>query len=232
MPAVKEKAGLTGNRLKIIAMVTMTCDHVGLELLPRLGILRIIGRLALPVYAYMIAEGCVHTHDRRRYFLRLLALGFLCQIVYYAAMGSLYQCILITFSLSAAVIFLTAWGTEGGWLRAAGAFAAGTAGAYFLCEVLPGLLPGTDFAIDYGFLGVMLPVAVWLGRTRGEKLLLLTAVLALLALRFGGNQWFALGAVPLLALYNGRRGKYSIGRLFYIYYPLHLAVIYGISLLL
>ena len=32
MPAVKEKTGLTGNQLKIIAMVTMTCDHVGLEI--------------------------------------------------------------------------------------------------------------------------------------------------------------------------------------------------------
>ena len=39
-------------------------------------------------------------------------------------------------------------------------------------------------------------------------------------------------AVPLLALYNGQRGKWRIGGLFYFYYPAHLAVIYGIALLL
>ena len=56
--------------------------------------------------------------------------------------------------------------------------------------------------------------------------------LCLLGLSYGSIQWFGLCAVPLLALYNGCRGKWRIGGLFYLYYPLHLAVIYGISLLL
>ena len=50
----------TGNQLKIIALVTMTCDHVGMQIFPQLIWLRIIGRLAFPIYAYMIAEGCAH----------------------------------------------------------------------------------------------------------------------------------------------------------------------------
>ena len=41
--------GLSGNQLKIIALVAMTCDHVGLQLLPQIGLQRIIGRLALPI---------------------------------------------------------------------------------------------------------------------------------------------------------------------------------------
>ena len=93
--------GLTGNQLKIIAMITMTCDHVGLQIFPQLQWLRILGRLAMPIYAYMIAEGCRHTRDRKKYLMRLLGMGILCQIVYFVAMESLYQCILITFSLSA-----------------------------------------------------------------------------------------------------------------------------------
>lgn len=95
-----DRRGLTGNQLKIIAMIAMTCDHVGMQIFPRLLWLRMIGRLAMPIYAFLIAEGCRHTRDRKKYLLRLLGMGALCQAVYLLAMGSLYQCILITFSLS------------------------------------------------------------------------------------------------------------------------------------
>lgn len=228
----KTRPGLTGNQLKILAMITMTCDHVGLYLLPQFPVLRILGRLAMPIYAYMIAQGCRHTHDRRRYLLRLLGLGLLCQTVYYAVEGSLYQCILMTFSLSVALI----WGMDAAVRRpdparivtAVGLFAA----AVFLCQILPKLLPGTDYAVDYGILGVLLPVLVFCGENRRQELLLLTVGLAALAVSLGGIQWWSLAALPLLTLYNGRKGSYPLGRLFYIYYPLHLAVIYGIGWLM
>ena len=48
---------LTSNQLKLLALVTMTVDHVGVQLFPRVLWLRMVGRLALPIYAYMIAEG-------------------------------------------------------------------------------------------------------------------------------------------------------------------------------
>lgn len=232
MPETKVKAGLTGNQLKLIAMAAMTLDHIGLILLPRYPILRILGRLAFPIYAYMIAEGCRYTHNRGRYFLRLFGLGLLCQVVYYVTMGSLYQCILITFSLSAALIFLAGWAEKQNKVLGTVAAGLGFLAAGFLCIFLPELLPGTDFAVDYGFFGVCLPVFVWAGGTKKEKLLGLTVGLVLAAWEFGGNQWFSLAAVPLLALYNGQRGKYAIGKLFYIYYPAHLVVIYGIAQLL
>ena len=98
----KTKFSLTGNQLKSIAMIAMTCDHVGLQLLPQFPILRIIGRLALPIFAYMIAEGCRHTRNRPRYLLTILGFAFICQAVYFFAMGSVYMCILVTFSLSIA----------------------------------------------------------------------------------------------------------------------------------
>ena len=228
----KTRPGLTGNQLKILAMITMTCDHVGLYLLPQFPVLRILGRLAMPIYAYMIAQGCRHTHDRRRYLLRLLGLGLLCPTVDYAVEGSLYQCILMTFSLSVALI----WGMDAAVRRpdparivtAVGLFAA----AVFLCQILPKLLPGTDYAVDYGILGVLLPVLVFCGENRRQELLLLAVGLAALAVSLGGVQWWSLAALPLLALYNGRKGSYPLGRLFYIYYPLHLAVIYGIGWLM
>lgn len=101
----KKFAGLTGNQLKLLALFAMTCDHVGLQLLPQFIILRIIGRLAAPLFAYMIAEGCRYTHDRGRYLGRLLGMAALCQIAYFAAMRSLYQCIFVTFSLSVCLIY-------------------------------------------------------------------------------------------------------------------------------
>lgn len=228
----KQAPGLTGNQLKIIALIAMTCDHVGLQLFPWVEVLRIIGRLALPIYAYMIAEGCHYTRDRKKYLLRLLALAAVCQVVYFVAMGSLYQCIMVTFTLSVCLIclFERALEEKGILWKALAALASAT--VYTLCEILPGLLPQTDYAVDYGFCGVILPVLVYFGRGKWQKLLLMGAGLVLLAMDFGGVQWWSLAALPLLALYNGKRGKLRIGTLFYLYYPLHLAAIYAISLLL
>lgn len=221
---MKTWPGLTGNQLKLLAMITMTCDHVGLQLFPQLRWLRILGRLALPIYAYMIAEGCRHTRSRKQYLLRLASMAALCQSVYFVFMGSLYMCILVTFSLSVVLICAADHVRSGGsW----GVLGTATAGVFFLCTVLPDLLPGTDYAIDYGLMGVLLPVLIYEAGTKG-----LAAGLVLLALQTGGSQWFSLAALPLLLLYNGQRGKANMGKLFYWYYPVHLAVIYGISLLL
>lgn len=225
-------SGLTGNQLKILAMVTMTMDHVGLYLLPRFGMLRILGRLALPIYAYLIAEGCRHTRSQSRYLLRILGLGAACQVVYYLVMGSLYQCILITFSLSILLIVCLDRMNRAYTLPNRGLVMLAFAGTGFVCQILPLLLPGTDFGVDYGILGVFLPVLAYLGKERKQQVLLLSLGLILLAWDLGGIQWFSLGAAPLLLCYNGRRGEMALGRLFYLYYPLHLAVIYGIGLLL
>ena len=109
-------------------------------------------------------------------------------------------------------------------------FAVAVAGVFFVTEMLPGLLSGTDYAVDYGFLGVMLPVVVWLMPKKLWQLMTAAVVLLLMGLS-AWSQLLALGAVPLLALYNGQRGKYNLKWLFYWYYPVHLAIIHLIGML-
>lgn len=223
--------GLSGNQLKIIALVAMTLDHIGVALLPQLPILRIIGRIAFPIFAWMIAEGCRYTRNRRKYLLSMGALAVLCQTVYFFAMGSLYMSVLVSFCLAIGLIYLIDYARAHGPTAYPAPLAALTA-IFFLCRVLPGLIPYTDYAIDYGFWGILLPVLVYLGKSKPQKLLFAVLALVLISLDHGGFQWYCLLTVPLLALYNGTRGKRKLKNLFYIYYPAHLAVIYGLSLVL
>ncbi len=222
------RAGLTGNQLKIIALISMTIDHVGLELFPGVTLLRILGRLAFPIFAYMVGEGCLYTHSRGRYLGTMAVAAVLSQWVYFFAMGSLYQCVLVTFSLSICLIYAIDFGRSHGgaaWAVPAAALAA------IACLTLLNPLPGTDFHVDYGFFGVLLPVFVYLGTSRQDKFGLLAAGLILLNAVSGGIQWFSLAALIPLYFYNGQRGRRKMKYLFYVYYPLHLAAIYGISLI-
>ena len=224
--------GLSNNQLKLIALVTMTLDHIGMILYPWVTWYRIVGRLAFPIFAFMIAEGCRHTRSMGKYLgtMALLALG--CQIVDYLEQGSLYQSVLVTFSLSIGLIWLLQMAEKKRNVLWIALGALGFVGVYCFCEVLPGILSETDFHVDYGFLGVLVPVAVYLGKDKWQKMLLATLALCVLAYHLAGVQWYCLLAVPVLMLYNGKRGKWNMKWLFYIYYPAHLAVIYGISYLL
>ena len=227
MNAIRSRLSLTGNQLKLLAMLTMTIDHIGAILLPQYRFLRIIGRLSMPIYAFMIAEGCHYTHDRTAYFLRLAGLALVCQIVYALVDRSLYQCILVTFSMSVGLICAAENARKKTAPGAVLTAAALLAGIYFVCEKLSLFLPG--FHVDYGIWGVMLPVIVYFG---GRDILAFGLGVLLLCLSLGGLQWWAMLTVPLLFLYNGQRGRHRLGWVFYLYYPAHLVVIYLIDFLL
>ncbi len=222
--------GLTGNQLKILAMLCMTVDHVGYLILPQYIILRCIGRLAMPIFAFMIAEGCRHTKNRLRYLLNVVAVAAVCQAVYWVADQSLLQCILVTFSLSIILIYALDFAGQKQSLFSMCLLVAAFAAVCYICLFLPWELPG--FRVDYGFFGVMLPVAVYVGKNPSEKLLLAAGCMVGISLQLGWVQWLAFAALPILYLYNGERGKLRLKYLFYLYYPLHLAAIYGIAMLI
>ena len=222
---------LNGNHLKLIAAFTMLLDHAGILLFPHVRLFRILGRLAYPIFAYMIAEGCRYTRNKLRYFLLVFGLGAVCQLVYYFFSGDTYLNILLTFSCSILLVYALqamyqakTWQKEALWSIV---FAAGFLGAYGLTRIL---------SIDYGFWGIMTPVfasfAFARKMPRGASVLLLGAGLVLLAADLGGIQHYGLLALPLLLLYSGERGKTRMKYFFYIFYPVHLAVLQGIAMLL
>ena len=227
-----KKFGLTNNQLKLLAMLAMLCDHAGKVLLPQYTFLQIIGRIAFPIFAFMVAEGCFYTRNKIKYFLSVFLLGVGCQAVFFIAERSFYQNILITFSLSVALIFaLENYKNKRNKLSLAVMFFT-VALVLTVTVAFPALFKAQGFYVDYGIWGVLLPVAVFYAPDKERKLIFATGVLILLAFSAGSRQWFSLLAVPLLALYNQKRGKYNIKPLFYIFYPAHLVAIHLISLLL
>ncbi len=240
--------GLSGTALKLIAAATMTADHVGYMLFPKLRILRIIGRIAMPIFAYLIAEGMRHTRSPMKYFLRLLFFGAACQTVYAVVTRDFYMNILITFSLSAVImipirLMRDAEEKNGPDVHRRAVYlsasAAAVAGVFLICRFV---------TVDYGFWGVILPVSAFIFTEKKKNLLLFSLFLILMSadfyvsglMRGGAPLWvlinresqpFSLFAVPLLALYNGKRGKWKLKYFFYVFYPAHLGLIYLIGVL-
>ncbi len=71
MKNVKDIRILDETMLKIIAMISMVFDHVGDMFFPGVMWPRMIGRLAMPLFSFCIAEGYIHTRDRKKYTLRI-----------------------------------------------------------------------------------------------------------------------------------------------------------------
>ncbi len=221
-------AFLTGNSLKILAAIFMTIDHIGVILFPRVHLLRVIGRLALPIFAFMIAEGCKYTRNRRKYFGMVFGLGAVCQVVYYFFDGSLYFSILITFSLAILTICAMQYCRQKKTPASFLVFAGAVVAVYELNRF---------FSIDYGFWGCMLPVFAALPHgtdrdTHTSSILSLGVGLILLARGFETTQSWSLLALPLLLCYNGKRGKANLKYFFYIFYPAHLVILEGIAMLM
>ncbi len=236
--------------LKLIAAVTMFIDHMGLTLFPGVELFRIIGRLAFPLYAFCIAEGFRYTKNRLRYFLQIFLLGLVCQVVYAFVEPTLYLGILITFSLSILLLASTEQvkdafsGQKSALAKGAEAlFHAELSGAAdrAISLLLLLLAGGAVFLltvlvpVDYGFFGVLLPVFTNLFRDKKKRLVLFSACLLTLCIDLTGAfsiQYFSLFAILLLALYNGKPGKYRFKYFFYVFYPAHLAFLYGLSMIL
>ena len=241
----------------------MAIDHAAVGLIEQSGLasdtawslcgtaMRLVGRVAFPLFAFMIAEGAVHTRDRRRYALRLFLLALISEIPFNLVAGGTWL-----FPADQNTVFTLLLGLLAIW---AGDLICGS-GAEPACgnrkkvrnrdssgrieverrpipagyERYVRVLAAVPFGLvayylktDYDLLGVMLIVILYTLRTEPQ---LRTAVCGTLLFYMYMNFYgiAACVAISLINRYNGEKGGGS-GKFFYAFYPLHLLVIWGIK---
>lgn len=242
---MQKTAFLSGNMLKLIAAAAMLVDHIGAMFFPGVRILRIIGRLALPIFAFMISESCKYTRNRLRYFLTVAGMATLFQVVYFVATGDTKMSIFVTFSLSILMIYALDYLKESLWAENSSIIRKIVAPLLFLGSIVAVFFINENFTLDYNFAGCMLPVFTSIFHATKStpealrrldnkymKILALSIGLVWLVIIGSRNQVFALLTIPLLLLYSGKRGKLNIKYFFYVFYPAHLVILYAIAILI
>lgn len=222
---------LSSNILKIIAMVSMTIDHSGLLLFGNRYWMRAVGRLAFPIYAFLISEGCSYTKNRNNYFLRLFILGCICQLFAFFVGKEALLNILLTFSASVILIYLAdAYSDDGKviWVILFSLVVL-TVTIGDTCNIMIG---GSRVSFDYGLPGVLVPLVCY--KTKNTRFFYpaFIVILLILAYSMSGIQLYSLFAIPVIYMYNGKRGEHNLKNFFYLYYPIHLALIYAIQMII
>lgn len=232
------------NQLKIIACISMVVDHVGYIIFPEHLIFRVIGRIAMPIFAFFIGEGCIHTRDRKKYFLRLFVLALICQAVNIAESlindsgRAFYLNILFTFSLSIVLCSCLLNFKEDATAKNRNIFILAFAGVILLNLFFENSqkLTGTEITLDYGLPGVFLPLCAVILRDKKKRLIcFLAGLLVFSFIKYDFYVWFFVFAMlsgVLLCLYNGQGGKMNLKYFFYLFYPLHLVIIYCAEMLI
>lgn len=229
--------------LKVLALVFMLIDHIGATVLAGVPELRIIGRIAFPLYAWCLVVGSEKTRSPLRYGLRLLLLGVVSQPLYMMALAHSWQDLNILFSLLVGLVAIV--GIQKRWMLS-------QLWAPALCYVLLGFV-----RVDYGWMGLTFILVLYGARQNRPGLIAAYLAYALFwgagsgAVRqlFGWPllflDWPGLGtalsslfrvqgmvwlSLPLIALPTHTRLKMPQW-LGYALYPAHLVVIIALRVL-
>lgn len=239
---------ITALTLHLLAMAAMLLDHMWAAVIPGNLWLTCVGRIAYPIFAFLTVEGYFHTGNFRNYLRRLLVLAVISEIPFNLLMGSsvfywAHQNVIWTFLIALCAIHLLEAVRQKPWLLMSRI--AASAGITFLAALL-GLL---SFA-DYNAAGVLTVLIFYFFRGRKWWQYLLQAaalwwlhgmvlkgmdipVRIFSHLIFFPTQGFALLALIPIWLYRGKQGSHSraIRCICYAFYPLHMLILYGITLL-
>ena len=217
---------LSGSVLKLLALVSMLIDHTAVAFLQggspallRIGghtltlyrAMRFLGRLAFPLYCFLLVEGFCHTRDRRRYALRLGIFAVVSELPWNLFRAGTLTCADQNVFFTLLLGFLGIWAAE--------AFMAVERGRVKYMAALLGLMIASlVLRGDYGVAGFGFILMLWALRERP----LIRAALGCCLL---SSRWKAGLAFIPIALYNGERGFIRgriAGLVFYAIYPLHL----------
>lgn len=212
--------------IKLLAILFMIIDHIGLFFFPEHLWFRIIGRLSMPLFAWLIANGARHTHNINAYLIRIFLFAFISQVPYSFAnhlVDPSFSSLNVLFTLGLgliAIFFIRKTENRQMWLLIA-----------VICAGIAHLLH-----TDYGALGVLSTVCFYLFFNNFKYMVLSQIILFLFPYIFlsqyrqGSIEPFGLFALVFIAFYNNKEGlkaKY----LFYIFYPLQYVVIIFLLLL-
>ena len=194
----------------------MALDHTGAVLYPSQIWLRCLGRIAFPIFCFLIVEGFFHTHDVRRYMGRLGIFALISEIPYDLAFRGVpleyaHQNVFFTLLIGIGMVVLLERNRE----RPVKAV------ILLLAMWLAVLIRS-----DYNFRGVLLIFVFYIFHE--SRWLAVTAGGLWNFLYQGVIQKYGVLSVLPLALYNGERGR-KMKYFFYIFYPAHLLLLYGIS---
>ena len=221
-----EKKGLPQEGLKLIACITMLLDHIGAALIPSLG-LRIIGRIAFPIYCFLLAEGAHYTKSMPKYALRLALVMVLAELPFdYGLFGGItlaYQSVMVTLLLGLGALAVMKK-VENPMMK--------------LVTAIPFAALAELLRTDYGGYGVIMAALFGIARDLPNGKPLMAAGLLALCLTmnsavipvFGVRipiEVFAMAALLPIFFYSGRKATHSkaIQWAFTLFYPVHLAVI-------
>ena len=221
---------LDGTTLKLIAMISMVFDHAGDMFFPDVMWPRMIGRLAMPIFSFFIAEGFSHTRDKKKYLCRLGIFALISEIPFDLAfegkIGFSHQNIMLSFFLAVVALMLYDWiqgGTKSKENHA-------SIGKTVLGVIAVAAIAALSLLLraDYTIFAV---IAVFLFYVLRQKHpLVRTGVgVAFLALTRTVGYYCTTGLsfIPL-AMYNGKKGK-GLKWLFYGFYPGHLLLLAAIK---
>lgn len=208
---------MTGFQLKLLAMATMAVDHIGAAFFPEVIAFRVVGRISMPIFAFLVAEGCRHTSNWKKYCGRLVLFGLISEIpfnlYFYGSISAFYhQNMMFTLALGVLAVALYERHRNGG-------------GAVWGLGVA---IIGGILMVDYGMYGVLLVFTFYLWGQRVWGYAMVLAALTLLIQPLG-LQTVAILAILPISLYNGERGK-DMRWLFYGFYPSHLLILWGLQM--
>ena len=235
-----KKYNISSAGLHLLAMFFMLLDHLWATVVPGNGWMTCLGRLAFPIFAFLIAEGYYHTKNPKKYMMRLLLCAVVSEIPFnlmYAGriFYPIHQNVLWTFLMALGLIM---WNDK---LRGAALW---RRCVRFGLSLLAGFLLGTLTMVDYYGFGVMMVLVFWFFHGSGW----LTRLGQFLGLYWinvelmGGlvyefealgrvwvlhQQGLALLALIPIWLYTGRKGfdRPWFRRFCYLFYPAHMLVL-------
>lgn len=211
---------LDGTVLKLIACLSMFIDHLGAVCFSGMMGFRIIGRLAFPIYCFLLVEGAVHTHDMKKYILRMGIFALISEVpfdlaFYHRLVYTGHQNVFFTLGLGLLAIWFLEHPIEQLDIPDV---------LYKLLVIIAAGLIAEFFNTDYGFTGIAVICIFYY--LRGQPRLKYPIAVILLAAMGGVEVYAVLALIPIL-LYNGQRGRQTKAMQygFYIFYPAHLLLI-------